>query len=169
MIGSHDWLANQLKAGAEAFVWATRQIPPERLYATPPALLGDWTAARHVLHMADYERDVALPSIKQWFGGPYPLFEGYQRDAGYESGKGTEELLAELQAARTEQVALLARANPDTWQAIKKTAWGDRTLYWVTSKTYQHGIEHTNNVLKIALLWEHYEKRSQAKEPDLYE
>lgn len=169
MIGSHEWLANQLKASAEAFVWATHQISQERLYAAPPALLGEWTAARHVLHMADYERDVALPSIKQWFGGPYPLFEGYRRDAGYESGKGIEELLAELEAARSEQVALLSPANPDTWQAIKKTAWGDRTLYWVVSKTYQHGIEHTNNVLKIALLWEHYEKRSQAKEQGLYE
>jgi hypothetical protein len=169
MIGSHDWLASQLKASAEAFVWATHQIPPERLYASPPMLLGEWSAARHVLHMADYERDVALPSIKQWFGGPYPLFEGYRRDAGYESGKGIEELLAELQAGRSEQVAFLLRAGSDTWQTIKKTAWGDRSLYWVVSKTYQHGGEHTNNVLKIALLWEHYEKRSQVKGQGLFE
>jgi hypothetical protein len=46
---------------------------------------------------------------------------------------------------------------------VRQTPWGERTLYWVVSKTLQHALEHTNNLLKIALLWEHYEARLRRK------
>jgi hypothetical protein len=160
-----EWFGSHLASTTDSFVWSARQVPEERLYAPPPRLLGEWSAARHAFHLLHYEREVALPALKLWVGEPYPSFENFDEDAAWGDGREIEGVLAEFRAVRSEQLALLAQLDSDLWQEPRDTPWGDRTLYWVTSKTYQHGIEHQNQILRIALIWEHYEKRS-AERPD---
>jgi hypothetical protein len=129
----------QFGANTEAFAWAVGQVPAERLFAAPPRLLGEWPAARQAFHLLYYEREVALPSTRLWAGGAYPTFEGYSEG----------------------QLAVFRGADEATWGEERDTPWGRRSLHWVASKTLQHAFEHANAVLKTALLWEHYERRSQ--------
>jgi hypothetical protein len=161
--GSSDFFKRQVEANTEAIAWAVRQVGPERFPATPPELLGEWPAARHLFHLLYYEREVALPSLSLWFGAPYPDFEGYNEAAAWADAPQEDIVLAEIQALRASQLALIAEAHATLWAEVRRTPWGDRTLYWVASKTLQHALGHTNNILKIALLWEHYEARSRKK------
>ncbi|HEY0071145.1 MAG TPA: DinB family protein [Chloroflexia bacterium] len=161
--GASDFFTKQVEANTEAIAWAVGQVGPERFPATPPELLGEWPAARHLFHLLYYEREVALPSLSLWFGAPYPDFEGYNESAAWANAPQEDIVLAEIQALRARQLALVAGADDILWAEARRTPWGERTLYWVTSKTLQHALEHTNNILKIALLWEHYEARSRKK------
>jgi hypothetical protein len=152
----------QLGANTEAFAWAVGQVPAERLFAAPPRLLGDWPAARQAFHLLYYEREVALRSTRLWSGGEYPTFEGYNEQAAWDAwDRDIERVLAEFAFVREDQLAVFRGADEAAWRAERDTPWGRRTLYWVASKTLQHALEHTNAVLKTALLWEHYERRSR--------
>jgi hypothetical protein len=152
----------QLGANTEAFVWAVGQVPAERLFAAPPRLLGEWPAARQAFHLLYYEREVALPSAQLWAGGAYPTFEGYNEQAAWDAwDRDIEAALAEFALVREEQLVVFRGADEAAWREERDTPWGRRTLYWVASKTLQHALEHTNAVLKTALLWEHYERRAQ--------
>ena len=68
---------------------------------------------------------------------------------------------AEFARVREGQLAVMRGADVAAWREERDTPWGRRSLYWVASKTLQHALEHTNAVLKTALLWEHYERRLQ--------
>jgi hypothetical protein len=152
----------QFGANTEAFAWAVGQVPAERLFAAPPRLLGEWSAARQAFHLLYYEREVALPSTRLWAGGAYPTFEGYNEQAAWEAwDRDIEPVLSEFARVREEQVAVFRGADEATWGEERDTPWGRRSLHWVASKTLQHAFEHANAVLKTALLWEHYERRSQ--------
>lgn len=164
MPGSSSFFMRQLSANTEAITWAVEQVRPERMRAAPPELLGEWPAARHLFHLLYYEREVALPSIRQWCGAPYPTFDGYNEQAAWDTAQREEQaVLAEIKRLRARQSSLIADADDALWDEVRHTAWGRRTLYWVVSKTLQHALEHTNNILKIALLWEHYEARSRRR------
>ena len=152
----------QISANTEAFVWAVGQVPPDRLFAIPPRLLGEWPAARQAFHLLYYEREVALPSTRLWAGGAYPTFEGYNEQAAWDAwDRDIESVLAEFARVREGQLAVFRRADDPAWNTERDTPWDRRTLHWVASKTLQHAFEHTNAVLKTSLLWEHYERRSQ--------
>ncbi len=133
------------------------------MYAAPPDLLGEWPAARHLFHLLYYEREVALPSLRLWSGAPYPDFTGYDEKAAWGGAPGEQDVLAELEGLRVRQLALIRKAGEALWGEERQTPWGWRTLYWVASKTLQHALEHTNYILKVALLWEHYEARSRKR------
>jgi hypothetical protein len=66
------WFRRQLEAGCESLVWAVRQAPIDRLHASPPVKLGEWSLVRHAFHALYYEREVALPSVRHWLGEHYP-------------------------------------------------------------------------------------------------
>ena len=51
---------------------------------------------------------------------------------------------------------MLARAKNEVWDQAHDTSWGHQTFYWVVSKTYQHGVQHLSDILRIAMLWDHY-------------
>jgi hypothetical protein len=158
--GSPDFFSRQVEANTEALAWAVGQVGPRRL-AVAPTLLGEWPAARHLFHLLYYEREVAVPSLRHWFGAPYPGFEGYDEPAAWAAAPHAEVVLADIEGLRAEQLGMIARAGDALWAETRQTSWGLRTFYWVVSKTLQHALEHTNNILKIALLWEHYEARSR--------
>jgi len=94
-----------------------------------------------------------------WADGAYPSFEGYDEPAEWGEGHGCESILSEIRSVRQQIVRALGQVDDADWQESKRTPWGNKTLYWVASKTYQHGIEHLSNVLRTAMLWEHYAGR----------
>ncbi|MGE5264995.1 MAG: DinB family protein [Acidobacteriota bacterium] len=149
-----DWFQNQLRSTADGFIWAAEQMPPERRYIQPPSKLGGWTAARHVFHMAYYERNVALPSMHQWLGKPRISEDDLDADKEWSSGHTIESLVRTFQVVRNEQIALLTQFDEPVWHETRETGWGTVTLLWVVSKTFQHTAEHTNNVMRMALFWD---------------
>ena len=122
--------------------------------------LGEWPAARHAFHLLYYEREVALPSIRHWLGEPYPTFAGYDEQSAWGDGVPLEQTLAELVDVRAAMYAALAGAGDTMWEEARDTSWGHQTLYWVASKTYQHGVQHQSDLLRILMLWDHYASRS---------
>jgi hypothetical protein len=161
-----EWFANQLRAATDGFVWAIRQVPAERLDAKPPSRLGEWSATRQAFHALYYDREVALPSMEHWLGEPYPTFEGYDEAAAWANAPTLDEVLAELEQVRSRQIAVLAKVTESQWEEVRHTSWGDKSFYWVISKTYAHTVEHLDNVLRIALLWDHYAAREHKQETD---
>jgi hypothetical protein len=161
--GSPDFFRRQIEANTEVLAWAVTEVGEARLHTAPPALLGEWHAARHLFHLLYYEREVAVPSLRLWFGAAYPDFGGYNEAAAWDGAPHAEAALALMEGLRAEQLDMLAKAGDALWMEVRQTPWGERTLYWVVSKTLQHALEHTNNLLKIALLWEHYEARLRRK------
>ena len=152
-----EWFAEQLPASARGFAWAVEQVPAARRAVPPPADagLGEWSVARHAFHLAYYEEAAALPSMRQWLGGPPPDWAAYDEEAawGADRHRALPALLERFRAARAEQVVLLPRLA-DAWDEPRQTGWGRVTLSWVVTKTYQHAAEHTSDVLQIALFWD---------------
>jgi len=162
-----QWFSTQLNASAEGFLWAVEQVPVERRLVTPPAGLGEWNVARHAFHMTLYEQLVALPSMQLWLGEPRSLTDiEYDDEAAWGTGKQLDSILEDFRAVRGEQILLLQKYKEETWEETRSTVWGDVTLKWVVSKTYQHTNEHINDVLRIALFWEGHQRRQkeQAKQ-----
>ena len=148
-----QWFQFQLQASGEGFAWGVEQVPSERRAMLPPAKLGEWTAARHVFHMLDYEQTIALPSMRQWLGGKLPVDLG--EDAAWNGeDQDPDRLLARFSQVRAEQIALLPKFEAADWPMVRETVWGSRSLLWVVSKTYQHTAEHTHDVLSLALFWQ---------------
>ena len=150
--GSPDFFRRQVEANTEALVWAVGEVGEARLQVAPPVLLGEWPAARHLFHLLYYEREVAVPSLRLWFGAPYPDFDGYDEPAAWAVAPNSGAVLAQIEGLRAEQLDLISKADDAIWAEARHTPWGERTLCWVVSKTLQHALEHTNNLLKIALL-----------------
>jgi DinB superfamily len=152
-----QWFTDQLSSGADGFIWAVEQVPEERRLHAPPKPLGEWNAARHVFHMLYYEQNVAVPSMKIWLGVPFTVTDqDDDEDAAWGEGKDQdlETILTDFRRVRAEQLELLPRFTEQLWQETRKTIWGDKTLQWVVSKTFQHTAEHIHDVMRIALFWD---------------
>lgn len=159
-----EHLGELLRTSLDSFCWAMEQVPRERWLASPPRHPDQWPAARHAFHLAYYERQLALPSLRQWLGGELggeaPPSVGLEEDAAVEEtvwreGHDVEMLLSTVRAVREEQIALLLRHIP--LQALDETReaiWGRVTLRWVVTKTLQHTFEHAHDVLRMALWWD---------------
>jgi hypothetical protein len=153
-----QWFHKQLQASAEGFKWGAELVPAARRYRTPPPALGEWSAARHIFHMLYYERTIALPSMQQWLGSPCPSTEDLDEDAAWQLvEKDFAALLTAFEEVRAEQIALLIQFNPDLWTVPRESDWGQVTLLWVVSKTFQHTAEHTHDVMRLALFWDAFE------------
>src|SRR5260370_24661910 len=150
-----QWFHDQLKASGDGFVWAVQQVPAERRFIAPPTPLGEWNAARHVFHMLYYEQKIALPSMRQWLGEPFKLTEEeYNEDDTWGDGQDLETILAQFQEVRATQIALLLKFNEALWEEKREAVWGDVSLRWVVTKTFQHTAEHIHDVLRMALFWD---------------
>jgi hypothetical protein len=153
-----QWFQQQLQVSADGFLWAVAQIPQECLYlASRP---NRWPVARLVYHLACYEQRIALPSMLQWVGGPRPLVGTPQEDAEQEEsdwyggqGHAMQALIAEFKAIRARQLELLPRFSEHDWYEERDVIWGSLPLKWVVTKTYQHTLEHTDEVLRAYLWW----------------
>ena len=158
-----SWFEQQLQASADGFIWAVTQVPAERRYCRPPKGLGEWNAARHLFHMLDYERQIALPVMQQWAGAA-PAVVNWDEEAGWRANSSVaiEDLLDQFRAVRGEQNSLLPRFSEHAWHETQMTGWGPIPLSWLVSKTYQHTAEHTSDVLRMALFWDYYAREEQA-------
>jgi len=158
-----EWFRSQLKSSGEGFVWAFRQIDPALHLSLPPNphYLGTWPPARLVWHVTEYERCVALPSMRHFLGGPM-LTEDAWPDSddlwAIAQQQTAEELIAAFQAVRDEQIQLLNDLQTIDWTAPGETVWGMKPLALVVTKTYQHTFEHGDTLLRMGMWWEHFER-----------
>jgi hypothetical protein len=154
-VDSAQWFSTQLQVGAEGFTWAVEQLAPEHRTIAPPGRPDEWPAIRHAFHMLFYEQNIALPTMRQWLGGPQVSGEGLDEDLAWNGGQGQElqALLAAFRQVRAEQVAMLPLVDHAAWEEPREALWGIVTLRWVVTKTYQHTCEHTHDVLRMALWW----------------
>lgn len=153
-----QWFHRQLQTSMEGVLWAVEQIPQERLYVAPRP--DRWPIARVIYHLARYEQRLALPSMLQWLGGPRPIVgtpeeDEAEEDQDWSNGQNHEmqSLLAEFKTVRTQQLALLSQFNEQSWHEDRDVIWGHFPLKWVVTKTYQHTLEHTDEILRAYLWW----------------
>ena len=96
--------------------------------------------------------------MQQWLGAPPAV-----RKEGSEKGNPPtiEELLTEFEQVRQAEIALLSKFDDDQWNSYENTTfWGEVSLFWLVSKTYQHTLEHTHDILRLALFWDRILKRT---------
>ena len=153
-----QWFQQQLHISIDNFVWAVEQIPQERLYLAPRP--NKWPVARLVYHMTRYDQRLALPSLQQWLGGPLPTVGTQEEDNAedehdWDDGNGHDigTLLADFKAIRLQQLALFPRFTEQSLNEKHDAIWGNVSLKWVMIKTYQHTLEHTDEVLRAYLWW----------------
>ena len=149
-----EWFRNQLIHSGASFAWAGGEVPAERQQREPPHTPGQWSAARHVFHMMFYEREMALPTMRLWLDQPFDAATAPDEDVAWDSLASVVEMLDQFRQVRAEQVDLLAEFPASAWNETRETVWGEVTLHWVVTKTYQHTAEHTHHVLNLALFWE---------------
>ena len=157
------WFTTQLNNGAEGFIWAVEQVPPERRWLAPPKLLGEWNAARHVFHMLYYEENAVVPCMKIWLGqSPAPNEIDIDDDSAWNEGQDLQTMLTGFRRVRAAQLELLPNFNDQLWHETRPTPyWGDVTLLWLVSKTFQHTAEHTHDIMRMALFWDAYARHEQ--------
>lgn len=153
------WFRNQLKASADGFVWALSQIPQYLREDLPPDpdYLGTWAPVRYVWHITEYEKCLALPSMKQWLGGTIPTGEDWpDNDDAWTKvqNRGFETLTAAFLATRQQQIDLLDQLVKVDWQKPRETFWGLKPLSMIVTKTFQHTYEHGDTLLRMAIWWE---------------
>ena len=158
-----QWFSEHLKSSAEEFVWAVEQVPAERRTIAPPESLSEWSVARHVFHLLTYEEYIALPSMRIWLGDPFPSIDHLNEDVLWNenSGRGLNEMLGKFREGRAAQIELLNQLSDAAWEETRNTIWGQVTLRWVVTKTFQHTAEHIHDVLRIALFWDRAVRRMQ--------
>ncbi len=155
------WFHYQLKASAEGFEWAFSQISPMLYGLLPPdpEYMGTWPPARHVWHVTEYERCLALPTMLQWVGGELPPEDAWQDDdAAWAKVQALshEELSMEFRRIRQQQIDLLGQLEAVDWTAPRQTLWGEKPLSFIVTKTFQHTYEHGDSLLRMGLWWPAY-------------
>lgn len=163
MMDLSAWFTTQLNTGAEGFIWAVEQVPADRRWLVPPKGLGEWNAARHVFHMLSYEQIAVVPCMNIWLGQPSPINAAdYDEDSAWDEGHDLQTLLTDFRRVRAAQLELLPNFNEQLWHEARQTPfWGDVTLLWLVSKTFQHTAEHTHDVMRMALFWDAYARHEQ--------
>ena len=152
------WFRQLIQSSTDSFLWAVEQLPQERYYLAPRP--NRWPIARILYHLLYYEQRIALPSMQQWLDGPLPIVGSMEEDAAREekdwhAGQGHDmaTMIADFRTVRAEQLELLTQFNEHAWQETRKAIWGSVSLTWVMTKTYQHTLEHTDEVLRAYLWW----------------
>lgn len=158
-----EWFRYQLKASGEGLTWAFSQIDADLLYKLPPSAnyMGTWTPARHVWHITEYDRCVALPSMRQWLGGSIPGDDAWpDNDETWEAvtDRSREALTTAFHAVRDEQINLLNDLQSVDWATTRDTVWGSKPLSLVVTKTYQHTFEHGDTLLRMSMWWKEFEE-----------
>ncbi len=78
-----------------------------------------------------------------------------EEDHNWNDGQGHEmqTLLANFKAVRSQQLELLPQFSEQSWYEEHEVIWGRFPLKWVVTKTYQHTLEHTDEILRAYLWW----------------
>lgn len=158
-----EWFRSQLQASGEGFIWSFQQIDADYLHKLPPdpGYMGKWTPSRHIWHITEYERCLAMPSMRQWLGGAIPGDDSWpDSDETWDAvtDRSREGLIAAFQAVRAEQIKLLDELASIDWNETRETVWGSKPLSMVVTKTYQHTFEHGDTLLRMSLWWKEAEE-----------
>lgn len=157
VVDSPRWFDDQLRTSADLFLWAVEQLG-ERAWTIPARArgLGTWSAARHAFHLVHYEHTIALPSMKQWLGGPRIAAEHLpHEDAAWDVGHELPVVMRDFRDVRIAQLSLLPDlVDEGLWDLKADAVWGLVSLRWVMTKTLQHTAEHAHDVLSLALFWQ---------------
>lgn len=157
-----------LQTSTDTLLWAVQQIPEDLLYTVSPKRPESWSVARHVMHLQYNEEQVVLPCMRRWLSDEHAAPQRDEDDKKIERYKSYEMLVHDEEVAwqqapnremrqekfregRKAQIALLAQFAPDVWEVTRPTVWGQVTLRWTVTKTCQHTLEHSNDILKYGL------------------
>lgn len=101
--------------------------------------------------------------MKIWLGQSLTINEAdYDEDAAWGNGQDLQTMLTDFRRVRAEQLEVLLHFNDRLWHETRQTPfWGDVTLLWLVSKTFQHTAEHIHDVMRMALFWDMHEKYEQ--------
>lgn len=159
MLGaSLAWLAS----GARELDWVLQGLPTTRWREAPPperrTFLGDWSAARHVRHLALYESLRGLPAIRAaaaGLGGSANAIELEGQDAAWDPGSTDEFVVrtwvSDLAAARYAMLAVAESAPDRAWHETSVEAPG---LAWLIGRSHQHELEHLASLWRLVLYWD---------------
>ncbi|MBI1299447.1 hypothetical protein GC175_31345 [bacterium] len=154
-----EWFLKQLQTGAEQFEWNFWSVPEHLRTQLPidPPYMGTWPAVRHVWHVTEYERCLAIPGMRQWLGAPTPANDWLDDDETWHIHQDTppQDLITRFWEMRREELALVQELQRVDWNEHRDTVWGYKPLSWVVTKTYQHTFEHGDTLLRMSLWWEH--------------
>lgn len=162
-----NWFRYQLKASGDGFAWAFEQLPKEWHYQLPPdaRYLGTWPPIRHVWHVAGYERDLVIPSMKQWLGGTMPAGDSWKDDdATFEvdCAQEMDHIVDQFRQVRQQQIDLLDQLADVDWDTPRLNLWGNRPLSMIVTKTFQHTFEHGDTLMRMGLWWKVIEDQINA-------
>jgi len=155
-----EWFLTQLQSSAEGFEWAFWSVPGHLRRALPidEGYMGLWPAARHVWHVTEYERCVAMPAMRDWLGGEQPLTDPWLDDDDAWSKNlhlSDKALIDRFWGVRRQELALFQDLRLVDWNECRDTGWGRKPLSWVVTKTYQHTWEQGDTLMRMGLWWEH--------------
>jgi hypothetical protein len=147
-----QWFQEQLASSAEILIWALGQVPATRWHHQPP--FDDWSPARHLFHLLYYEETLALPSLKQWLGAGLPMPPLAGEEIAWRHDHDVGVLIETFRAVRQVEVLIVGDLAGADWDLPRPTVWGERSLRWVLTKSYQHTMDHANSLLQMALFWD---------------
>ena len=157
-----------LQSSTDTLLWTIQQIPEDLVYAVSPKRPESWSVARHVMHLQFNEEQVVLPCMRRWLSDEQAPLHKDEDDKRIEHYRAYEMLVHDEEIAwqqapdieiwqekfrdgRQAQVALLTQFTSAVWEETRPTVWGQVTLRWTITKTYQHTLEHSNDILKYGL------------------
>lgn len=155
-----EWILAQLQSSAEGFERAFWLVP-ERLRREMPIderVMGRWPAARHVWHVTEYERYVAVSNMRVWTGEEQTETGAWLDDDNawlLNSNIPDKMLIERFWVIRRQQMDRVKVLRDVDWDACGDTGWGQKSLAWVLTKTVQHTWEHGDTLMRMALWWEH--------------
>lgn len=167
-----NWFLTQLQVSAEGFEWGFWSVPEHLRQAVPiePQYLGQWPAVRHVWHVTEYERCLALPAMGLWLEGAHPADNAWADDDETWNANRllpAQTLIDRFWDVRRQELAVIRTLQTVDWEEKRNTGWGRKPLRWVVTKTFQHTLEHGDTLLRMSLWWEHIlEQIAQAQERD---
>jgi len=90
----------------------------------------------------------------QWLGASPVIRDDRENQIG-QNLPPIEEMLVQFEHIRHEEINLLSKFKEADWNFKRETTfWGNVSLFWLVSKTYQHTLEHTHDVLRLTLFWD---------------
>jgi hypothetical protein len=159
------WLAE----GSREVTWALCSLPRERWAAPPPVRIGDWTALRHVRHLALNQSQQLLPAVRRALGesaDEAPIMttvELDQADAAWDAAtavESAEAIVRDLGQARFELLQCLESAPDDVWQRPLDTSVATALhqdppveLDRVLLSARQQELHHLAAIWRLALNW----------------